>query len=251
MLPPSDSPPVPWTLKLMIWEGGPGKEVQVRDLVRGAISWNEEGGGVPGKQVQVLGPGSGAGYDLLETLARHVVPEFSLSTWRVTGKWKRKSDPSFLESSKVPEMVFPYIYYMSQTGFHIGNTTKPRLAPRFLFFWRQNNILKVRHPSFSRKSPGNTDNLEKNLFFDLKSTWTWYPGDPWAGLKRFLKLGAGPDQDLLAFWKIPGGFSFQNPPQFSPWRILEGLRAGRQSKCFAFINKYWFFIGSHWFLLKS
>ena len=71
------------------------------------------------------------------------------------------------------------------------------------------------------------------------------PGDPWADLKRFLKPGAGPDQDLLTFCKILEGFSFQNLPKISPRRILKGFRAGRQSKCFVFINNHCFFMFFH------
>ena len=50
------------------------------------------------------------------------------------------------------------------------------------------------------------------------------PGDPWADLKRFLKPGAGPDQDLLAFCKISGGFSFQNLPKSSQNLSLKDSR---------------------------
>ena len=67
-----------------------------------------------------------------------------------------------------------------------------------------------------------------------------FVGDPGADLKRFLKPGACPDQDLLTFCKILEGFSFQNLPKISPRRILKGFRAGRQSKCFVFINNHWF-----------
>ena len=68
------------------------------------------------------------------------------------------------------------------------------------------------------------------------------PGDPWADLKRFLKPGAGPDQDSLTFCKILEGFSLQNLPKISPRRILKGFRAGRQSNCFVFINDHWFLL---------
>ena len=42
-----------------------------------------------------------------------------------------------------------------------------------------------------------------------------FVGDPGADLKRFLKPGAGPDQDLLTFNKIFEGFPFQNLPKSS------------------------------------
>ena len=69
-----------------------------------------------------------------------------------------------------------------------------------------------------------------------------FVGDPGADLKRFLKPGAGPDQDLLTFCKILEGFPFQNLPKISPRRILKGFRAGRESKCFVFINNHWFHV---------